>query len=323
MLSVTHQPGRHCGSTGIQSLLAFHGINLTEAMCFGLGTGLGLWYLADPDLPASRMVHVRSADLEIQFFTRLLGAFFWEQFDSPEQGRKALCARLEQGRAAIILTDIFHLPYYNSSTHFPGHLITVWGYDPEQKLFFVTDTERETVQSVPFDNMDKARFSGGGIFHLAGNMFAPETLALPRDLEPLIRQAISANSRALTDDGLPMQGIRALETWQDELDQWKNFDDWQWTSRLAYQVIEKRGTGGGGFRLMYTEFLQEAAVFVPEINTLKLPHLMADCAVAWTDLAMALKIASENNTPDFAEVSKMLAKVKNAESVYHQTAIML
>lgn len=320
MLSVTHQPGRHCGSTGIQSLLAFHGICLSEAMCFGLGSGLGLWYLADPDLPASRMVHVRSADLEAQFFTRMLGAFSWEQFDDPQESRQALCARLDQGRAAIILTDIFHLPYYNSSTHFPGHLITVWGYDPRQKVFFVTDTERKTIQSVSFDSMDKARFSGGGIFHLRGNMFAPKSLSFPQDLEPVIRQAITANSRTLLDDGLPIQGIRALETWQNELEGWQQFEDRQWVSRLAYQVIEKRGTGGGGFRLMYAEFLQEAAEIVPEINALNLPSLMTDCAMAWTNLATHLKLASENDEPDFTNVAKLIGRVKKAELVYFQTA---
>ncbi|MDY6824651.1 MAG: BtrH N-terminal domain-containing protein [Thermodesulfobacteriota bacterium] len=323
MLTVTHTPGRHCGSTGIQSLLAFHNIRLTEAMCFGLGAGLGLWYINDSTLPASRMVHVRSADLEAQFFNRVLGEFSWEQFDDPQKSRQALCERLDAGRPAIILTDIFYLPYYKSSTHFPGHLIAVWGYDPREKVFFVTDTEREDVQSVPFDNMDKARFSGGGIFNLSGNMFAPDCLTLPENLSPVIKKAIADNSRALLNDNMPIQGVRALETWEEELKQWHALEDWQWTARLAYQVIEKRGTGGGGFRLMYEEFLREAGGVVPEINALKLPDLMAACAAAWTDLAMALKAASENSAPDFEETARMVARAKKAEDVYHQTAVKI
>ncbi|MFZ5530271.1 MAG: BtrH N-terminal domain-containing protein, partial [Pseudomonadota bacterium] len=34
-----HRPGRHCGSSAIRDLLEFHGTTLTEAMCFGLGSG--------------------------------------------------------------------------------------------------------------------------------------------------------------------------------------------------------------------------------------------------------------------------------------------
>ncbi len=36
-------------------------------------------------------------------------------------------------------------------------------------------------------------------------------------------------------------------------------EDWQWCARFGYQVIERRGTGGGAFRLMYSRFLEEVA----------------------------------------------------------------
>lgn len=44
----THRPGRHCGSSAIRDLLEFHGLNLTEAFCFGLGAGLGITYVEIP-----------------------------------------------------------------------------------------------------------------------------------------------------------------------------------------------------------------------------------------------------------------------------------
>jgi hypothetical protein len=50
---------------------------------------------------------------------------------------------------------------------------------------------------------------------------------------------------------------KALEKMRNELAMWKDFNDWQWACRFAYQVIEKRGTGGGGFRLMYADFLED------------------------------------------------------------------
>ncbi|MBW2356314.1 MAG: BtrH N-terminal domain-containing protein, partial [Deltaproteobacteria bacterium] len=71
VLPITHRPGVHCASTGLRDLAAFHGLDWSEAMCFGLGAGLGLWYLSLPGLSPSRMVHVRSADIEEQLFTRI------------------------------------------------------------------------------------------------------------------------------------------------------------------------------------------------------------------------------------------------------------
>lgn len=109
----------------------------------------------------------------------------------------------------------------------------------------------------------------------------------------------------------------------DELELWAQFKDWQWTFRFAYQVIEKRGTGGGGFRLMYKDFLDEAELFVPDIKNLNLSQLMNKCAVAWTNFALALKQASEKDNPEISTIRLCLEELKEAELLYHTTALKL
>jgi hypothetical protein len=54
-------------------------------------------------------------------------------------------------------------------------------------------------------------------------------------------------------------------------------------------VIERRGTGGGCFRLMYSRFLEEAGR--------EEAPLAAAAAASWTDLAEAFKAASEDEVP--------------------------
>ena len=63
-IPVGHFPGKHCASTGLRNIVNFHGIQMNEAMCFGIGEGLGLWYFNPPGMNPSRMIHVRSADFE-------------------------------------------------------------------------------------------------------------------------------------------------------------------------------------------------------------------------------------------------------------------
>lgn len=294
---------------------------MSEAMCFGIGAGLGIWYLSYPGMRQSRLVHVRSADIEAQFFNRMGCMFRWDQFRDPIDAQISLYKSLAKGLPVIVQTDIYYLPYYNSKTHFPGHDITVWGYDSQERVFFVTDTEREDTLSVPFGNMRKAMYAKGGFFLMEGNQFAPASLPVPSDLPDVIRNAIVHNSRMILSEDFEYQGIPALEKWIGECEAWSRFTDWQWTARFVYQVIERRGTGGGGFRLMYADFLKEAAEIVPEISLHGLQQRMYEVAHTWTGLAHALKNVSEQSEPDFSAVIDHLRIVHVLESAYHHEVL--
>ena len=55
------------------------------------------------------------------------------------------------------------------------------------------------------------------------------------------------------------EGLPALRRFAAEVGDWPEAaEDWQWCARFLYQVIERRGTGGGNFRAMYSRFLEEA-----------------------------------------------------------------
>jgi hypothetical protein len=105
-------------------------------------------------------------------------------------------------------------------------------------------------------------------------------------------------------------GLGAVDRLAAEAGSWPEVtDDWQWCARFGYQVIEKRGTGGGAFRLMYSRFLEEASR--PEAP------LAAKAAARWTDLATAFHAASERDDPDPAlwrDIDAAAQKVAEAEN---------
>jgi len=318
-----HFPGQHCASTGIRNLVNFHGFNWSEEICFGIGAGLGIWYLSFPGVSPSRLIHVRSEDIETQFFKRIGFPFQWEQYEDPAASEQAVIDKLKDGLPVMLQTDIFYLPYYNSKTHFPGHVITAWGYDLKERWFLISDTEREDFIKVSFDDMRKARYTDFGFFQSRGNFFAPEKLDCPKDIAPVIRKAIADNSSALLNSATEFSGLVALEKWEQELQNWAEFKDWNWTARFTYQVIERRGTGGGGFRLLYSRFLEEAAACLPQIELLGLSGMMREVASAWTELAEALKIASEKETFEFEIVKPKLRQLNKLETAYHHQAVKL
>ena len=86
-------------------------------------------------------------------------------------------------------------------------------------------------------------------------------------------------------------GLDAVRRLAEEAGGWPEAaEDWQWCARFGYQVIERRGTGGGAFRLMYSRFLEEAGR--PEAP------LAAEAAARWTELAGAFHAASESDDPE-------------------------
>jgi hypothetical protein len=87
------------------------------------------------------------------------------------------------------------------------------------------------------------------------------------------------------------QGLPALRPFAAEVGDWpEQAEDWRWCARFLYQVIERRGTGGGNFRLMYSRFLEEVGY--------EESSLAGAAAAAWTSLAGAAQAASEPEQPD-------------------------
>jgi hypothetical protein len=316
----THRTGNHCGSSAIRDLLEFHGILLTEAFCFGLGSGLGISYLAPSEAPVRYMVHVRSLGFEERVLQTFAPSMAWSTFASSDVAMGELEQRLDAGFPALLLTDIFHLPYYGSSTHFPGHAIMAWGRSRGSGDVFVTDTERPDLLAVPRDNLALARFSSQEPFLHQGNMYSPDSLQLAGSLCEAARAAVRCNAELLLS-GTLCSGIAALRHWREQLPLWASEGNWRWTARFAYQLIERRGTGGGGFRTMYADFLDELALLDDDIRRSTLPTLMRESAAAWKQLAMTFKTASESERFPLTEIKAALTAVEHAESLYAQAAL--
>ncbi len=287
----THTPGNHCGSTALRNLLAFHGVEISEETAFGLGAGAGFYYLALDDTSPSRWFNGRTARLE-ETFRELTGAALELRTFAEEDGAGAWEAARETvdaGSPALLLTDIYYLDHYGNSAHFPGHAVVLAGYDSEAAQ--LSDTGFEELQTTRLENLARARHSGHPAYPLEGHMFTVGEGIDRAQLEAAAPRAIArAASEMLEPPFGEFGGVPALERLAAEAGSWPEaVDDWQWCARFAYQVIERRGTGGGCFRLMYSRFLAEAGR--------EEAPLAAEAAARWTGLAEAFKAASESEEP--------------------------
>lgn len=286
-----HTPGHHCGSTALRNLLAFHGVEISEEMAFGLGAGAGFYYLAMEDASPSRWFNGRTARLE-ESFRELTGAALELRTFGEEEGEAAWAAaraQVDAGSPALLLTDLYYLDHYGNSAHFPGHAVVLAGYDEEAA--HLSDTGFEELQTTRLENLARARHSGHPAYPLEGHMFTVGDDLDRAQLEAAVPRAIErAAGEMLEPPYGPFGGVPALERLAADAGSWPEaVDDWQWCARFAYQVIERRGTGGGCFRLMYSRFLAE-------VGREEAP-LAAAAAARWSELAEAFKAASEDQEP--------------------------
>ncbi len=316
-----HAPGNHCATTAISLLLAHHGHAITEAMCLGLGAGLDFFYVVDESLSPTRIIMGRMGDLEVDCFRRLGVPVAVRTTADDALAWRWVRDEIDAGRPAMIQVDIRWLDYYRTKTHFGGHKVLVVGYDEQAQTATISDNEFPELQTLPLASLTRARTHTAPPWILQNNFY---DVRIPATLTPLrqaVPAAIVACSTRLLDDRGPTFGLAGLAKTAAELEQWAQAPDWSWSARFAYQVIEKRGTGGGAFRTMYADFLDQVQLYCADIARLALAPRMREVAAAWTKLASCLRDVSENDEPrGFDEAARYMQTVHERERDYHLAA---
>lgn len=319
-----HQPGRHCGSTALSNLTHFYGLNYSEALCFGLGAGLGFFFFPVEGMTPSRLIGTRSASLEPNFFNLIGRPFNWKTEESVERAAELLKEQIDAGVPVLIQCDLKYLHYYKTQTSFSGHVILVWGYDDEKQVYFVSDTHFPGLQEVGYADMIRARTSQAFPMPVCNNWFPGTLDGVQGSLADLGRQAMRLNAHEMTENSsfIAKKGVQAIRALAEDLPGWGSLGDRKWCARFTYQVIEKRGTGGGAFRLLYAEFLKEMEAHVTAVRELNLASRMLAIGREWSRISTLLKEESDRERPEtLADISEKVARVADQEESVYETVL--
>jgi hypothetical protein len=270
-----HRKGIHCGSTAMGDALRAKGLDLPEEQVFGLGSGAAFrLYDGDGSLTppqATRFFVGRSLSFE-EDLCDTLGA-------DLQSRSYALAGHAGLNELDLVHTDLLELPYLKVRGHWFGHLVVIAGFLDDQVL--VWDNELEGTQKVPRKQLLKAMCAPTPGFHASGATVLHVESAPKEVPADAARKAILRNALQMTEQAAPQEGIEGIEQLARELDEWRKAPDWERRARLASQVIETRGCGGGLFRRMYARFLKQS---LPALEPLCLK-----AADAWTAFAEKLE----------------------------------
>ena len=254
-----HVPGNHCGSTALRNLLAFHGAEISEEMALGLGAGVSFYYVALDGLLAVA-VHQRAR-------RPARGAVRGADRRRRSGSTPSPSPRLPGRRRGPPWTR--GVPRSCSPTS------TTWTTTAARRTFPATPwsspatTPRSPTSRTPRSRSSRQRVSTSSPEPATASIrCSPSTATCSRFRRERSR-ATSGRPRRTRSRETPSRcstlrsvSTRACRRCAGSRPRWASWpeqvEDWQWCARFCYQVIERRGTGGGNFRLMYSRFLDEA-----------------------------------------------------------------
>lgn len=311
-----NRPGEHCGSTAMRNLIHHYcGLDLSEAVIFGLGSGVDFLLLEGHAYEPAILVFGRSATLESDV-AAALGIDYRERAEpDDERAWEQVREEVARGRPTMLSGDAYYLDYRDFQVHFPAHRFVLLGFDDSEEIAFIADRLDPEPQACSYEALRLSRNPPG--FLSTQNLWGRFGEARgPRSLEAAYRTAIAENTRRMLDReaGAPElpgvgrtpgirveKGLGGLAEFARRLPGWVARDDIGLLAHYTAQCIEKFGTGGGNFRTLYAAFLRAARDAVPDVVDADAPDLAAQSSTRWTELSGALHALGSTRSQEAAE----------------------
>ena len=322
-----HRHAAHCESGTVATLLRTRGLDLSEAMVFGLGGGLFFLHVPWVKMGGLPLTAYRDAPRCIQknIGKRLGVSWRSHRYRDPERGSRELDAFLERGSVVGIQANIFWLPYFPPDMRFQynGHNLVVYGRDGEDYL--LSDPVTDRTVTCPAPALRQARFAKG-IFAPKGLIYYPEDVPAAPELAGPVRESIRVSAKRMLEIPVPLFGVRGIRYLAKRLEAWPKKHGEKTARALVGNVVrmqEEIGTGGAGFRFLWAAFLQEAGELLQEQELETASRELSRTGDRWRDFAVsgAQLIRGSAQAPSFTQLADRLRECADLEEgVYRRLA---
>ncbi|MBO8195993.1 BtrH N-terminal domain-containing protein [Streptomyces oryzae] len=311
---------QHCETTALGVLLRHQGLDLSEPMLFGLGSGLSFiyWDSKNMDFPflggrvkpfvlTTNLAAGLGLDLQVQETT------------SPRKAWENVAAPLSTDRPVGLQLDSYYLDYFSAKVHFGGHVVAMYGYDDHDAYLVDTDQQGGAV-STSLTSLAQARAARGPMAakHRSFTLTAPKNSPSPQDR---IIPAITACADSFLNPPIANLGYRGIEKAGKLVRTWlQRTDNPQRDLPQAALLMEKAGTGGALFRNLYRDFLAECAQLLDNPHLRTGHNLYTEAALLWTEVAALLTKAGESGNPQpLTQAATLLHDLSHLEREAMQT----
>jgi len=317
-----HHQSAHCENGVASNLLKHNGLNISEPMVFGIGSGLFFVYL--PFLKVNYAPAISYRPMPGLIFNRLakrLGLKIKRQkFSSEANAVKALDANLKNNIPSGLQVGVYNLTYFPDEYrfHFNAHNLVVYGKTDTDYL--ISDPVMENVTTLTHEELNKVRFAKGA-FAPKGQIYYPIQIPEKVDLKSAIIKGINNTCRDMLAP-MPIIGVRGIRLVAGRIRKWPLKHGVKKANHYLAQMVrmqEEIGTGGGGFRFIYAAFLQEAAGILENDTLKELSQEMTIIGDLWRDFAVeASRIYKKRSSKEDAynTIADQLLDIANKEEVF-------
>ena len=298
-----HKQSAHCESGAVANLLAHAGIEVSEAMVFGIGAGLFFAYLPFIRINHLPLITYRAAAGHLLRRIARLPGFALERrtFRSPRQAMVELDDCLARSIPVGLQTGVFWLPYFPPALrfHFNAHNLVVYGKQGDNYL--ISDPVFPEPVVCPAADLNRARFASGALAP-KGRMYHFTRVAPDFDRRLAITAGIDAVCTMMLKGFVPLIGVRGMRFLARRLQRWPDRMGAERSALHLGHVVrmqEEIGTGGGGFRFMFAAFLQESGLLLAEEPLLTAASSLTEAGDRWRQFAaMAARICKNRAHPE-------------------------
>jgi len=294
--------GVHPETASVKNILAYYGVDaphtgkpFSEAMLLGIGGGLGstyiLWEFEKHGYPSIVLAFRNKANYAVKFLQNLCGRLGASTQVFETGGKKKAAAQLEkslaEGDPAIIWLDLGGAPYYMN--YLQVGVAVAYGIDGDHVW---VDNLAAKPYIIEADLMREARAKVPSFKNRMMNIKPQESFDLEVAIREGLQDCVDYLSASSTSFALP-----AIRKWARMMTDVKNAKGWPTvfkggrglygTLRTMYEAIELVGTGGGGLRGLYADFLDEADSVLGDGNLKDAAALYRALGERWSALAQA------------------------------------
>jgi len=308
-LDFSHHQAAHCENGVASNLLKDKGLNISEPMVFGIGSGLFFVYL--PFIKVNHAPVMSYRPLPGMIFNKLskrLGIKIKRQkFSSEAKANQALEENLKNKIPTGLQVGVYNLTYFPDEYrfHFNAHNLVVYGKEGDNYL--ISDPVMQEVTTLTEEELNKVRFAKGA-FAPRGQMYFPIHIPVEINFQEAIVKSIKDTCRNMLAP-IPIVGVKGIKMVSRQIRKWPIKHGNKKANHYLAQMVrmqEEIGTGGGGFRFIYAAFLQEASVILKNEMLRNLSLEMTEIGDLWRDFAVQASRVYKNRSAQ-TDVYNMLA----------------